>query len=63
MQKNFHKSLTKEDMHHHVVKLKLFSNHARNVANKNKNGINVHKKCSIFCHVKGCLKYFKQMTN
>ena len=56
MQKNFHKSLTKEDMHHYVVKGKLFSNHARNVANKNKNGINVHKKCSIFCHVKGCLK-------
>ena len=47
MQKNFHKSLTKEDMHHYVVKGKLFSNHARNVANKNKNGINVQKKRPI----------------
>ena len=47
MQRNFHKSLTKEDMHHYVVKGKLFSNHARNVANKNKNGINVQKKRPI----------------
>ena len=59
MQKNFHKSLTKEDMHLYVVKGKLFSNHARNVANKNKNGINVQKKAPNFgfcCHVKDCLK-------
>ena len=47
MQRNFHKSLTKEDMHYYVVKGKLFSNHARNVANKNKNGINVQKKRPI----------------
>ena len=51
MQKNFHKSLTKVGMHHYVVKGKLFSNHARNVANKNKNGINVHKKRPILVFV------------